>query len=115
MLIGFVILPLVGNAAENVTAAKLALKNRTALAKNVAVESSSQIALLIAPAIVLLGWVRGRRMGFDFDVCEVGAVLVAVGVGSAVVGFGRCGWRQGVVLVGTYGCLVVGSVVYKGR
>lgn len=115
VLIGFIILPLVGNAAENVTAAKLALKNKTALAKNVAVESSSQITLLIMPAIVLLGWIRGRAMGFNFDMLEVGAVVVTVTVGSGVVLYGKSGWKQGVLLVGTYLCFVVGSVFYKGR
>jgi Ca2+/Na+ antiporter len=115
VFLGFIVLPVVGNAAEHVTAAKLAMKNKMVLAKNVAVESSTQVVLLIAPAIVLIGWARNRSMTLHFDPFEIGCVISAAIVLGAVICYGSTGWKQGTMLWSIYGAFAVASLFYRGR
>lgn len=112
ILLGFIILPVVGNAAEHVTAVKLAMHNKMVLAKSVAVESSTQVVLLIAPAMVLLGWARGRDMSLQFDVYEIAGVVVASLLASFVVSYGKAEWKQGVLLISVFVIIALGAVVY---
>ncbi|KAK0272793.1 hypothetical protein LTS00_016056, partial [Friedmanniomyces endolithicus] len=74
--IGLIILPIVGNAAEHVTAVTVAAKNKMDLAIGVAVGSSIQIALFVTPIIVLLGWALGRDMSLYFNLFETVSLFV---------------------------------------
>ncbi|KAK0269743.1 hypothetical protein LTR35_014635 [Friedmanniomyces endolithicus] len=76
--IGLIILPIVGNAAEHVTAVTVAAKNKMDLAIGVAVGSSIQIALFVTPIIVLLGWALGRDMSLYFNLFETVSLFVTV-------------------------------------
>lgn len=115
VFLGFIVLPFVGNAAEHVTAAKMALRNRMVLAKNVAVESATQVLLFITPAIVLLGWMRGRRMTLQFDHFEIGCILLTGLVVSVAICRGESGWKQGLILHAIYLSVAVGAVFYRGH
>lgn len=64
--IGLILIPIVGNAAEHVTACVVAVKNKMDLAMSVAIGSSIQIALLVTPALVMLGWAIGQPMTLNF-------------------------------------------------
>lgn len=68
--IGLILIPIVGNAAEHVTACVVAVRNKMDLAMGVAVGSSVQIALLVTPFLVLLGWGMGKQMDLQFETCE---------------------------------------------
>lgn len=68
--IGLILIPIVGNAAEHVTACVVAIKDKMDLAMGVAVGSSVQIALLVTPFLVLLGWAMGKGMDLQFETCK---------------------------------------------
>jgi Ca2+:H+ antiporter len=68
--IGLILLPIVGNAAEHVTAVVVAYKDKMDLAMGVAVGSSMQIALLVTPFLVILGWIMDRKMTLHFETFE---------------------------------------------
>lgn len=74
--IGLIILPIVGNAAEHVTAVTVAMKNKMDLAIGIAVGSSIQIAIFITPVIVILGWIMGKEMTLYFNIFETVALFV---------------------------------------
>lgn len=68
--IGLILIPIVGNAAEHVTACVVAVRNKMDLAMGVAVGSSVQIAMLVTPFLVLLGWAMGKEMDLQFETCK---------------------------------------------
>ncbi len=68
--IGLILIPIVGNAAEHVTACVVAVKNNMDLAMGVAIGSSIQIALLVTPFLVILGWIIGQPMTLRFETCK---------------------------------------------
>lgn len=68
--IGLVLLPIVGNAAEHVTAVVVAWRDKMDLAIGVAIGSSMQIALLVTPFLVILGWIIGQEMTLRFETFE---------------------------------------------
>ncbi len=77
--VGLILLPIVGNAAEHATSVTVAIKDKMDLAIGVAVGSSMQIALLVIPFIVILGWILGNdEMTLDFDGFQIAVMFVAV-------------------------------------
>jgi Ca2+:H+ antiporter len=76
--VGLILLPIVGNAAEHVTAVTVAIKDKMDLAIGVAVGSSMQIALLVLPLMVILGWIIGADMTLVFDDFQIVVLFVAV-------------------------------------
>ena len=68
--IGLILIPIVGNAAEHVTAVVVALRNKMDLAMGVAMGSSIQIALGLTPCLVILGWAIGQPMSLHFETCK---------------------------------------------
>ena len=112
--LGFIVLPFVGNAAEHVTAAKMALRNRMVLAKSVAVESATQVVLFITPSLVLFCWLRDRKLNLQFDHFEIGCILIAGVIVSIAICRGDSGWKQGVVLHAIYLIFALCTIVYRG-
>ena len=76
--IGLILLPIVGNAAEHVTAVVVSMKNKMNLAIGVAIGSSMQIALLVTPFLVVLGWIIGRDMTLHFETFETVVFFLSV-------------------------------------
>lgn len=76
--IGLILLPIVGNAAEHVTAVVVATKNKMDLAIGVAIGSSMQIALLVTPFLVILGWIMGQNMTLHFETFETVVFFLSV-------------------------------------
>ncbi len=76
--IGLILLPIVGNAAEHVTACVVAWKNKMDLAIGVAIGSSMQIALLVTPFLVILGWIIGQPMTLHFETFETVVFFLSV-------------------------------------
>ena len=83
--IGLVLLPIVGNAAEHVTAVVVAMKDKMDLAIGVAIGSSMQIALLVTPFLVILGWIMGQPMTLKFETFETVVFFLSVLITSYVI------------------------------
>jgi Ca2+:H+ antiporter len=101
--IGVIIVAIVGNAAEHWVAILVAFKNKMDLAVNIAVGSSAQIALFVAPILVLISFVLGPSpMPLVFNGFELGAVLIAVLIANYVTSEGESTWFEGVQLLAVY-------------
>ncbi|NJL00372.1 MAG: calcium/proton exchanger [Spirulinaceae cyanobacterium SM2_1_0] len=107
---GVIVLPIIGNAAEHATAVTVAMKDKMDLSMSVAVGSSLQIALFVAPVLVIAGWFLGEPMDLDFNPFELVAVAVAVLLANSVSSDGRSNWLEGSLLLATY--LVLGFAFY---
>jgi Ca2+:H+ antiporter len=107
---GVILLPLVGGAAEYVTAVGVAMKNNMDLSVSVAMGSSLLVALLMAPMLVLVGYFIGQPMDLNFNLFEVVAVAVAVVVANLISLDGRSDWLEGVLLLATY--TILGAAFY---
>lgn len=99
---GVILLPLVGGAAEYVTAVGVAVKNNMDLSVSVAMGSSLLVALLMAPMLVIVGQAIGQPMDLSFNLFEVVAVTVAVVVANLISLDGRSNWLEGMLLLATY-------------
>jgi Ca2+:H+ antiporter len=107
---GVILLPLVGGAAEYVTAVRVAMKNNMDLSVSVAMGSSLLVALLVAPILVLVGQAIGQPMDLSFNLFEVVAVVIAVAIANLISLDGRSNWLEGVLLLATY--TVLGAAFY---
>lgn len=107
---GVILLPIVGNAAEHATAVTVAMKDKMDLSLSVAVGSSLQIALFVAPVLVLAGWLMGQPMDLDFLPFELVAVVVSVLIANSISSDGKSNWLEGTMLLATY--LVLGFAFY---
>ena len=87
--IGLILLPIVGNAAEHVTAVVVAMKDKMDLAIGVAIGSSMQIALLVTPFLVILGWIMGQKMTLHFKTFETVVFFLSVLITSYVIAVSR--------------------------
>ena len=106
--IGVVVVAIVGNAAEHATAVVMAVKDRMNLAFNIAVESSKQIALLVAPVLVLASLAVGPGpMTLEFTHLEVVAVAIGVGALTLTALDGESNWLEGAMLLALYAMLAV--------
>jgi Ca2+:H+ antiporter len=76
--IGLILIPIVGNAAEHVTAVVVSYKNKMDLALGVAIGSSMQIALFVTPFLVILGWIMGQPMTLKFETFETVVFFISV-------------------------------------
>lgn len=99
---GVILLPIIGNAAEHATAVTVALKNKMDLSVSVAVGSSLQIALFVAPVLVIAGWLIGQPMDLNFNPFELVAVMVAVLIANSISSDGNSNWLEGSLLLATY-------------
>ncbi|KAF9304531.1 hypothetical protein BGZ74_001316 [Mortierella antarctica] len=100
--IGLILLPIVGNAAEHVTAVTVAMKNKMDLAIGVAVGSSMQIALFVTPLMVIVGWIIGQPMTLFFNIFETTVMFVSVLITNYLIQDGESNWLEGVMLLSTY-------------
>jgi Ca2+:H+ antiporter len=107
VFVGVILVALVGNAAEHSTAVMVALKNKMDLAYGIAVGSSLQIALLVAPLLVFASYLFGTPLDLIFTPFEVAAVTISVLIVGFVAVDGESNWMEGVMLVGVYLMLAI--------
>jgi Ca2+:H+ antiporter len=101
--IGAIVVAIVGNAAEHWVAVLVAAKNKMDLAVNIAVGSSAQIALFVAPVLVLCSFFLGPHpMPLVFNAFEIGGVIIAVLIASQVTNHGESTWYMGLQLLAVY-------------
>jgi Ca2+:H+ antiporter len=109
--VGFIVVALVGGAAEMVSAFSGARKNRLDLSVGIALGSASQIALFVAPVLVLLSYVMGPApMNLQFWPGAVAMMLIATMTASLVTNSGRSAWFIGVLVLNVY--LVFAMTLY---
>jgi Ca2+:H+ antiporter len=113
--IAVVVVAIVGNAAEHGGAIVIARAGKMRLATEIAVSSSAQVALLVVPAVTLLGLLFANPLALSFRWTELVAMAVAAVAAAAVVWDGRTSRREGVLLVVVYGLTVLGFLLYGGR
>lgn len=108
VFLGVVVIALIGNAAEHSTAVLMALKNKMDLALHIAIGSSIQIALFVAPLLVFLSYLIGPApLDLHFTSLEVLAVALSVLIISQVANDGMSHWMEGVQLLAVYAILAL--------
>jgi Ca2+:H+ antiporter len=107
---GVILVPIIGNAAEHATAVTVAMKDKMDLSISIAIGSSLQIALFIAPVLVLAGYVMGKPMDLNFNPFELVAVMVSVLIANSISSDGRSNWLEGTLLLAAY--VVLGFAFY---
>jgi Ca2+:H+ antiporter len=111
IFIGVIVVAIIGNAAEHSTAILMAFRNRMDLAVGIAIGSSIQIALFVAPVLVLLSYLVGPQpMDLVFTPAEVLAVAMAILITDQIAGDGESHWLEGVQLLAVYA--ILGMVFY---
>ena len=102
LFVGVIVIALVGNAAEHYSAVTAARRDEMTLAVEIAVGSSAQIALFVAPALVLYSFAIGHPMSLLFNAFEITAIALSVLATSIVVVDGESNWVEGLQLLGVY-------------
>ncbi|CAK5172372.1 unnamed protein product [Aphanomyces euteiches] len=103
--VGIILLPIVGNAVEHVTAIKVALKNNMELALGVAVGSATQISLFVVPFCVIAGWIMGQPMTLAFPTFDAVTYVISIVIVYAIISNGTSNWLEGAMLLTLY-CLI---------
>ncbi|KAK1149324.1 Vacuolar calcium ion transporter [Aspergillus melleus] len=110
--IGLILIPIVGNAAEHVTAVVVAWKGKMDLAIGVAVGSSLQIALFVTPFLVILGWIMNIEMTLHFHIFETVAFFISGLVVTFLIQDGKSNYLEGGLCLGMYVILALAFYVY---
>ena len=106
VFVGVILVAIIGNAAEHSTAVLMAIKNKMDIAINIAVGSSIQIALFVAPVMVFLSYVIGPQpMDLIFTNFEVLAITLSVAIMALISQDGESNWMEGVQLLAVYAIL----------
>lgn len=110
--VGLILLPIVGNAAEHVTAVTVAMKNKMDLAIGVAIGSSIQIAIFVTPLVVILGWIMEKDMSLYFTLFETISMFVSAFIVNFLVLDGRSNYLEGSLLCASYVIIAVAAFFY---
>ena len=105
IFIGVILLPLFGNAAEHFTAVSVAAKNKMDLSFAISIGSSTQIAVFVAPLMIMVAWMWGVPLTFEFGILETIAVFLAVSIANLIAADGKSNWLEGLMLLSTYAVL----------
>ncbi|KAH6609194.1 sodium calcium exchanger membrane region [Trichoderma cornu-damae] len=115
IFIGLILLPIVGNAAEHVTAVTVAMKNKMDLAIGVAIGSSIQIAIFVTPLVVILGWILDKEMTLYFTLFETVCLFVSTFMVNFLVLDGRSNYLEGALLCAVYSIIGVVAFFYPAE
>ena len=105
LFIGVILLPLFGNAAEHFTAVTVAGKDKMDLSFAISMGSSTQIAVFIAPLMVIIAWALGVPLTFEFGILETVSAFLAVLIVNSIAADGKSNWLEGAMLLSSYGVL----------
>lgn len=101
--VGIILIPIIGNAAEHASAVVFAMKNKMDLAVTIAIGSTIQVALLVAPLLVLLGLTVGQKMDLVLhNPLELVAVVAGIAIANSIAKDGESNWLEGMMLLGVY-------------
>ena len=107
--VGLILLPIVSNAAEHVTAVLAARRNAVDLAMGVAVGSSIQIALFVIPLLVIIAWIADKPLSLLFDPFVAILMFLAVLIVSYAIADGRSNWMEGYILMNVFVLMALAS------
>ncbi|MGF7048489.1 Ca2+:H+ antiporter [Paenibacillus sp. DS2015] len=110
LFVGAFLVAIIGNAAEHSAAVMLAMKNKMGAAVEIAVGSSLQIALFVAPVLVFISYFMGDTMDIVFTIIELVAISVAVFIAKSIIDDGSTNWYEGLLLLVVY--LILGVSFY---
>ena len=105
LFIGVILLPLFGNAAEHFTAVTVAGKDKMDLSFAISMGSSTQIAVFIAPLMVIIAWALGVPLTFEFGTLETVSAFLAVLIVNSIAADGKSNWLEGAMLLSSYAVL----------
>ena len=105
LFIGVILLPLFGNAAEHFTAVTVAGKDKMDLSFAISMGSSTQIAVFIAPLMVIIAWLVGVPLTFEFGILETVSAFLAVLIVNSIAADGKSNWLEGAMLLSSYAVL----------
>ncbi len=112
LFVGVIVVAIVGNAAEHLSAVLVARKNRMDLALQISVGSATQIVLLVAPVLVFLGALLGQPMNLIFNISELIAMVLAVLIVNFIVQDGESNWLEGLQLLAAYAIMAIAFFLY---
>jgi Ca2+:H+ antiporter len=110
--VGLILIPIVGNAAEHVTAVIVAYKGKMDLAINVAIGSSMQIALFVTPFLVILGWIMHQPMTLHFQGFETIIFFISVLIVNYLIQDGKSNYLEGAMCLGIYAIIALAFYIY---
>jgi len=102
LFIGVILLPFFGNAAEHFTAVIVAGKNKMDLSLAIAIGSSVQIAVFVAPLMVIFAWIMSVDLSLEFGPLETVATFISVLVANSILRDGTTNWFEGAMLLACY-------------
>lgn len=105
--VGVIVVAIVGNAAEHSTAVHMALKNKMDLALGIAIGSSLQIALFVAPVLVFASYGFAQQLSLEFTMPEIVSVVLAAFLAGQISGDGESNWLEGAQLLALYAIIAV--------
>jgi Ca2+:H+ antiporter len=105
--LGIILIPIVGNVAEHLVAVKVAIQNKMDLSVEIAIASSLQIALFVAPFLVFISLLMGNPLTLIFNQFELLALIVGVLITALVSSDGESNWLEGAGLLAVYLILVL--------
>jgi len=100
--VGLILLPVIGNSVEHITAVTVSVKDKLNLSMSIAVGSSIQVSLCLLPILVLLGWAIGQPMMLFFDTFETIALVLAVLIVNFAISDGRTNYLEGFCMMMAY-------------
>jgi Ca2+:H+ antiporter len=107
VFVGVIVVAIIGNAAEHSSAVLMAMRNKMDLSLGVALGSSLQIALFVAPVLVFASYLFGQPMDLEFTTPEIIAVVVSIFIVHQVCSDGESNWLEGAQLLSVYAILAI--------
>mmetsp|Transcript_27689 Transcript_27689/g.33687 ORF Transcript_27689/g.33687 Transcript_27689/m.33687 type:complete len:484 (+) Transcript_27689:230-1681(+) len=106
--VGIVLLPIIGNAVEHMTAVSVAMKDKMDLSMGIAIGSSAQVSLFVVPFSTLMGWAMNKDMTLNFPKFEIILFILSIVIVSICLGNTKTNWLEGSLLITTYIMLGLG-------
>ncbi len=102
LFVGVILVAIIGNAAEHLTAVTVAMKNKMTLSLNIAIGSSLQIAFFVAPVLVFFGFFIGHQLNLRFEEFELVAIVASILIVNLITSDGESNWFEGLQLLAAY-------------
>jgi Ca2+:H+ antiporter len=112
LFIGMIFVAIIGNASEHISAITIAVKDRMDLSLQIAIGSTTQIAMFVVPVLVFTSYFFETPMNLIFTTFELACIFSAVLMVKSIIEDGKSNWFEGLQLLGTYGIMVVVSFLH---
>ena len=107
VFVGVIVVAIIGNAAEHSSAVLMAMRNKMDLSLGIALGSSLQIVLFVAPVLIFCSYFFGKKMNLEFTIPEIVAVVASVFIVEQISSDGESNWMEGVQLLSVYAILAI--------